>query len=290
MFKSPLRYPGGKSRAIKQIMEYLPESFDEYREPFVGGGSLFIYLKQKYPNLRIWINDLNSELFLFWRYAQSKLSPIVDEIRRIKDKYPDGKLLFSELTSLDVNSLSDFDRSVRFFVLNRITFSGTVESGGYSEEAFHKRFTYSSIERLEKLGSILTEDIKITNLDYSQLLKTEGRNVFLFLDPPYFIARKSKLYGKDGDLHTSFKHEIFAELLQQCSYPWLITYDDSPEIRANFALAHIYEWELQYGMNNYKKSNAAKGKELFITNYEIKQRNNLANHQQTLQLELDILT
>ncbi|MBD2503456.1 DNA adenine methylase [Anabaena azotica] len=290
MIKSPLRYPGGKSRAIKQIIEYLPQSFDEYREPFVGGGSVFIYLKQKYPNLKIWINDLNTELFLFWRYAQSKLSPMVDEIRRIKDKYLDGKLLFSELTSLDVESLSDFDRAVRFFVLNRITFSGTVESGGYSEEAFHKRFTYSSIERLEKLESILTEDIKITNLDYSQLLNTEGRNVFLFLDPPYFIAKKSKLYGRDGDLHTSFEHQRFAELLQQCSYPWLITYDDSPEIRANFALAHIYEWELQYGMNNYKQSKAAKGKELFITNYEITQKNNKVNHQQTLQLELDILT
>lgn len=290
MIKSPLRYPGGKSRAIKQIIEYLPESFDEYREPFVGGGSVFIYLKQKYPKLKIWINDLNTELFLFWRYAQSKLCPMVEEIRRIKDKYQDGKIIFLELTTLDVKSLSDFDRAVRFFVLNRITFSGTVESGGYSEEAFHKRFTYSSIERLEKLDSILTKDIKITNLDYSQVLTTEGKNVFLFLDPPYFIARKSKLYGKDGNLHTSFEHQRFAELLQQCPYPWLITYDDSPEIRANFTLAHIYEWELQYGMNNYKKSNAAKGKELFITNYEITQKNNMANHQQTLQLELDILT
>ncbi|BAY39497.1 cytosine-specific DNA methyltransferase [Nostoc sp. NIES-2111] len=273
MFKSPLRYPGGKSRAIKQIIEYLPESFDEYREPFVGGGSVFIYLKQKYPNLKIWINDLNTELFLFWRYAQSKLSPMVDEIRRIKDRYLHGKLLFSELTSIDVNSLSNFDRAVRFFVLNRITFSGTVESGGYSEEAFHKRFTYSSIERLEKLESILTEDIKITNLDYSQLLNTEGKNVFLFLDPPYFSATKSRLYGKDGDLHISFEHQKFAELLQQCSHDWLITYDNSPEIRANFPLAHIYEWELQYGMNSATRSpetgriTRPKGKELIITNY-----------------------
>jgi DNA adenine methylase len=290
MYKSPLRYPGGKSRAIKQIIEYLPEIFDEYREPFVGGGSVFIYLKQKFPNLKIWINDLNTELFLFWKYSQSNLSQLVKEVRRIKDKYKDGKLLFSELASVDVTSLSDFDRAVRFFVLNRITFSGTVESGGYSQEAFHKRFTYSSIERLEKLESILTEDVIITNLDYSKVLNTAGKNVFLFLDPPYFSATKSRLYGKDGDLHTSFEHQRFAELLQQCPYPWLITYDDSPEIRANFTLAHIYEWELQYGMNNYKKSNAAKGKELFITNYEITQKNNMANHQQTLQLELDILT
>ncbi|MCF4970198.1 DNA adenine methylase [Nostoc sp. CMAA1605] len=274
MLKSPLRYPGGKSKAINQIVEYLPESFAEFREPFIGGGSVFIYLKQKFPQLKFWINDLNQELFLFWKIAQSELAQLVKEIQQIKDKYKEGKLLFTELTSVDVKSLSDLERAVRFFVLNRITFSGTVESGGFSQEAFHKRFTYSSIERLEKLETILDEDIKITNLDYSELVKTKGDNVFLFLDPPYFSATKSKLYGKDGDLHTSFDHQRFAEILKQCHHQWLITYDDSPQIRENLKYAHIYEWELQYGMNNYKQGKAAKGKELFITNYKFKGKYN----------------
>jgi len=71
-------------------------------------------------------------------------------------------------------------------------------------------------------------------------------------------------------LHTSFQHQRFAELLQQCHHRWLITYDDSPQIRENFQWANISEWQLQYGMNNYKQSTAAKGKELFITNYKFK--------------------
>ncbi|MEH2203402.1 MAG: DNA adenine methylase [Nostoc sp.] len=293
MFKSPLRYPGGKSKAINQISEYLPESFSEFREPFVGGGSVFIYLRQKFPDIKIWINDLNRELFLFWKISQSDIAQLVKEIRHIKLKYTDGKLLFLELTSVDVNKLSDLERAVRFFVLNRITFSGTVESGGFSQEAFHKRFTDSSIERLEKLENILSKNIQITNLDYSHLLKSEGEHVFLFLDPPYFSATKSKLYGKDGDLHTSFEHQRFANLLQQCHHRWLITYDDSLHIRENFQWANISEWELQYGMNNYKQSGAAKGKELFITNYEVKlflekksQVQDLANP--ALQLSLEI--
>ncbi|WP_041565940.1 DNA adenine methylase [Nostoc punctiforme] len=270
MIKSPLRYPGGKSKAINQIAEYLPDNFSEFREPFVGGGSVFIYLRQKFPHIKIWINDLNRELFLFWKFAQCDLAHLVQEIRHIKVKYRDGKLLFTELASVDVNSLSDLERAVRFFVLNRITFSGTVESGGFSQEAFHKRFTNSSIDRLEKLEGILSENVQITNLDYSHLLKSPGENIFLFLDPPYFSATKSKLYGKDGDLHTFFEHKRFAELLQQCHHRWLITYDDSSQIRENFQWANISAWELQYGMNNYKQSVAAKGKELFITNYEIK--------------------
>ncbi|WP_341524581.1 DNA adenine methylase [Nostoc sp. UHCC 0302] len=294
MLKSPLRYPGGKSKAITQIAEYLPESFSEFREPFVGGGSVFIYLKQKFPDLKIWINDLNRELFLFWKFAQSDLVRLVSEIRSIKYKYTDGKLLFSELTSVDINSLSDFERAVRFFVLNRITFSGTVESGGFSNEAFHKRFTDTSIDRLEKLEYILSGNIKITNLDYSHLLNTDAKDVFIFLDPPYFSATKSKLYGRNGDLHTYFDHQRFPELLKHCDHLWLITYDNSPQIRENFKLVNISEWELQYGMNNYKQNSAAKGKELFIANYEIKRDLDKKLNDQyvasPIQLSLDVLT
>ncbi len=175
---------------------------------------------------------------------------------------------------------------VRFFVLNRITFSGTVESGGFSEQAFHNRFTKSSIDRLEKLESILTADVKITNLDYSELLQAEGQDIFIFLDPPYFTATKSKLYGKSGDLHISFEHQRFATLVQDCPQRWLITYDDSPFIRENFKSSYLNEWELQYGMNNYKQNGAKKGKELFITNYNV---NNNENLQAPLQLGLELL-
>jgi len=267
MIKSPLRYPGGKSRAIGKISQHLPDTFSEYREPFVGGGSVFIYLKQKYPQLKIWINDLNPELFLFWKMAQDNLERLVKEVYQIKGNYQDGRLLFEELANADVDCLSALERAVRFFVLNRITFSGTVESGGFSQQAFHKRFTISAIERLGKLEEIL-KDIKITNLDYSQLLKSKNKSTFIFLDPPYFAAKKSKLYGKKGNLHSTFDHQRFSNLMQQCSSSWLITYDDSPEIRENFKFARIDEWELQYGMNNYKQGRAAKGKELFLSNYE----------------------
>lgn len=281
MIKSPLRYPGGKSRAIPQIIKYLPANFSEYREPFVGGGSLFIYLKQNYPKLNIWINDLNQNLFLFWKYSQIELSDLVEGAKRLKDEYQNGKDLFKVLTQINVDTLSDLDRAIRFFVLNRITFSGTVESGGYSEGAFQGRFTLSSIERLGKTEYLL-EGLEITNLDYGELLKKSGKDVFIFLDPPYYSARKSKLYGKKGDLHTSFEHDRFARLLKECNHQWLITYDDCPEIRENFRFANIYEWELQYGMNNYKQDRAAKGKELFITNYKVHEENTAATAQLTL--------
>jgi len=266
--KSPLRYPGGKSRAIQQMRFLLPKEFEEYREPFVGGGSFFIHLKQKQPKLKIWINDLNPELYYFWKYAQIDSEKLAHELLKVKKERKDGQELFNELVNVKVDSLTEFERAVRFFALNRITFSGVVESGGYSKLAFESRFTESSVERVSKLGQTL-EGIKITHLDYRELLLGGDKKVFTFLDPPYFKATKSKLYGKKGVLHTGFNHDAFAQEMKKCKHSWLITYDDSPEIRANFYFAKIYEWELQYGMNNYKQGKAEKGYELFIANYDL---------------------
>ncbi|QUV85763.1 DNA adenine methylase [Chloracidobacterium aggregatum] len=268
MLKSPLRYPGGKSRAIQQIRYLLPKDFREYREPFVGGGSFFIYLRQTCPEISIWINDLNPELYFFWKYVQKDSEKLASEIFKVKLERKDGQELFDELVNRNSESLSELERAVRFFVLNRITFSGVVESGGYSRLAFLGRFTESSIRRVARLGKLL-EGVRITCLDYRELLHDGEKEVFIFLDPPYFKATKSKLYGKNGILHLNFDHSEFAGEMKKCNHSWLITYDDSPEIRKNFDFANIYEWQLQYGMNNYKQGRAEKGSELFISNYEL---------------------
>jgi DNA adenine methylase len=283
--KSPLRYPGGKSRAIQQMKYLLPKEFEEYREPFVGGGSFFIYLKQRFPNLKIWINDLNSELYYFWKYAQLDSERLGQEARKIKKTRTDGQALFVELVNIKPDTLTELERAVRFFVLNRITFSGIVESGGYSQRAFEGRFTESSIERVSRLGEIL-EGVKITNFDYRQVLADGGKATFTFLDPPYYKATKSKLYGKNGVLHTTFNHDEFAYEMKKCNHSWLITYDDCPEVRDGFHFANIYEWELQYGMNNYKQGKAEKGNELFISNYKLTLSGTSKNKKENAALQL----
>ena len=275
--KSPLRYPGGKSRALKKILPLIPSNIAEFREPFVGGGSVFFAIRGIFQNTinSYWINDLNYDLYCFWKQARDNVPDLVEALTKTHATTTDGRALFEELTEKrdllceNKDMLPEFERAVRFFILNRITFSGTVDSGGYSQEAYEKRFTPSSIERVEMISPYLS-GIKITNEDYTEALFHDGDDVFIFLDPPYWKATESKLYGARGKLHTSFNHEQFAENIKKCPHKWLITYDDSPMIRDLFDSpdVRISKWTLQYGMNNYLKETAAKGNELFIKNYE----------------------
>jgi DNA adenine methylase len=266
MIRSPLRYPGGKSRAVERIAA-LVSPFAEFREPFVGGGSVFIYLRQLFPEKRFWINDKYSELATFWQVLQENSDALIEKIWQWKREFSDGKILHRFLRENKEN-FDVLETAAVFFIFNRITFSGTTEAGGYSDQAFRLRFTDSSVERLKKMPEVL-RGVAITNFDYEAVVLAEGKDVFLFLDPPYFSAKDSALYGKNGQLHKSFDHERFAEILQNCSHRWLLTYDDSPFIRELFSFAHITSWNLMYGMRNVTAKSKQLGGELFISNYEL---------------------
>jgi DNA adenine methylase len=266
MIRSPLRYPGGKSRAVERIAALVPP-FDEFREPFVGGGSVFIYLKQKFSHKKFWINDIYRDLACFWRQNQINAGEVIKQILKWKSEFSDGKSLHKFLRE-NKESFGEIEIAAAFFVFNRITFSGTTEAGGFSVQAFEKRFTDSSIERLKLIPEIL-QNVKITNFDYEEVLNKKGENIFIFLDPPYFSATNSALYGKNGNLHKAFDHERFAENLKKCRHKWLLTYDDSAFIRELFSFANIADWDLTYGMRNVTADSNQKANELFISNYPV---------------------
>lgn len=272
--KSPLRYPGGKSRAIKILMPFFPKDFDELAEPFFGGGSVGLYLAQNFGLKQIFANDLNTDLYCFWQTLKTQNKALIDEIKRTRQTHTNGRKLYEKLLARRGENLSDFQRAVDFFVLNRITFSGVVDCGGYSQKAYESRFTPSSIERLKNMDSIL-RNFTFSNQSYERLLQNNGKRVFIFLDPPYFSASKSKLYGKKGDLHTNFDHERLCEHLKNTKHRFLLTYDDSEFIRELYKDFYKLKYTLQYGMNNFKQTKANKGQELLISNYEFIKENKL---------------
>jgi DNA adenine methylase len=261
---SPLRYPGGKSRAVPEILKFFPK-FEEYREPMVGGGSVFLSAKYAFPSRRYWINDINHDLYAFWEVCKETPELLVEEAEKIKNSKKDGKEIFYEWRYPNL-PLTDFELALRYYILNRISFSGLVEAGGFSKESFKERFTVSSTKRIMSISKEL-KDVKISNLSYEPLLKASGNNVFIYLDPPYYGNKESKLYGVRGYLHTTFNHKKLAEELKDCKFKWLLTYDDNQVIRDYYSFANIIQKELSYGMNNVSRNRTIKGKEIFISNY-----------------------
>ena len=89
--KTPLRYPGGKSRACTKIESYFPDlsKYKEYREPFLGGGSVALYVTQKFPHLKIWVSDLYEPLVNFWQVLQREGNTLSTALINLKNKYPD---------------------------------------------------------------------------------------------------------------------------------------------------------------------------------------------------------
>ena len=82
-YTTPLRYPGGKSRAIKFLSQHLPK-IESYREPFLGGGSMALYVTQTYPNTDVWVNDLYYPLYAFWVTLRDHGQQLCDDLRELK--------------------------------------------------------------------------------------------------------------------------------------------------------------------------------------------------------------
>ena len=289
LIKSPLRYPGGKSRAVKFLYQYFPKDFKIYKEPFFGGGSVGIYIAQTMKNIKIYANDLNYELYCFWNSLKMQPDKLIEGIVELKSKFKNGKDLYNFILYRRDFNLSMLERGIDFFILNRITFSGIVDSGGFSQKAYESRFTISSIDRLKNTYRVI-KNFNFSCDNFFNLVNSDldnQKDIFIFLDPPYYSSIKSKLYGKKGILHSNFNHENLRDYLYQTKSKFLLTYDNCEYIKELYKDFYMLEWNLQYGMNNYKQKNADIGKELLISNYDLKFYNNSSYDKNVKELYLN---
>ena len=269
--KTPLRYPGGKSRACTKLEQYIPDlrDYKEYREPFLGGGSVAIHITKKYPHLDIWVNDLYEPLVNFWKTLQDDGYALYKRLQELRSRYPDvgsAKGLFLEAKEL-VNdySVSPLYRACAFYVVNKCSFSGLTESSSFSRQASDNNFSMRGIEKLPGYTQII-KDWKITNGRYQELL-TDNKSVFTYLDPPYEIG--SNLYGRKGDMHKSFDHDGFATICDRFIAPQLVSYNSTQLIRERFKGYGVGEFDLTYTMRSvgeYMREQKER-KELVLFNY-----------------------
>jgi DNA adenine methylase len=257
---SPLRYPGGKTRACKIIENVILQhfditSFDTIISPFFGGGSFEFYMQNKY-GVALKVNDKFTPLYNFWKQVKINKDILCEGLREIKSVSKEQFIAYRKtIMNLQDNILQ---QAIQYFVINRCSFSGSTLSGGFSEEASRKRFTQSSINKIEALDFT---NIEIYNEDFYDFINTyipalteaQPSKSLLFLDPPYYLESKSKLYGNNGDLHEGFNHNLLFELLNS-KKNWVLTYNNCEYIRNLYKDYTILDVHWSYGMNTTKAS------------------------------------
>jgi DNA adenine methylase len=252
---SPLRYPGGKTRACAVLDNILSnhvnmENINKIVSPFFGGGSFEFYLQSKYGVI-IEANDLFTPLYNFWNVAKDEQLNVI-LCKMLEDSCDVTCEIFKKLRDEIMNIDDPLQQALYYFIINRCSFSGATLSGGFSKEASTKRFTQSSINRVKMLP---LAKFTITNIDFEKFL-TEidvTPNTLIFLDPPYYLEKKSKLYGNNGDLHINFDHERLRDVLNMY-HGWIMTYNNCDYIKKLYDGYKIMEVGWSYGMSTDKKS------------------------------------
>ena len=249
--RSPLRYPGGKSRAVSIILKHIPSGTKKICSPFFGGGSLELASMGK--GISVVGSDIFSPLVDFWQETIKNASGLSDEVEKY---FPLSKSKFYNLQKSYTKLDNKLKRAAVFFVLNRCSFSGTTFSGGMSPR--HPRFTKSAINRLRTFHS---KGLKVRKMDYKVALKKHPKEL-VYLDPPYLI-KNDNLYGHKGNTHKYFNHEELAEILKKRS-KWILSYNDCSQVRDLYKNSQIIKPKWGYSMSQNKKS-----KELLIISSDL---------------------
>lgn len=258
--KTNLRWAGGKSKMLKILDNYFPEKVDKYLEPFTGGGSVLLYIIQKYNPKNVISNDIDEKLINYYIELKYNVKNIVDECLEIKNRY-DKDSFREKFYELNRKRASDF------FISNKTSFSGLNKT--YSRLAFDRNFSINSINKLFDISKLLN-NVTFVNYDlaiFDQVFSF--KDFFIYLDPPYYGNKDKGLYGENGELHKKFNHELLKKFVNENSLnnKIMISYDDSPYIRELYKDYNIHSFDFKYSMTNVGGNKCKTGNELVITNY-----------------------
>ena len=238
--KSLLRYPGGKTRAVNLLKQYVPEGIEEMASPFFGGGSFELSLAS--DEVMVYGADIYKPLVSFWNELMYNKDNLYTEVKKL---HPLNNREFNTLkATLHVDD--KLKQAAYFYALNRSSFSGSTASGGMSKG--HPRFNESSIERIK---SWTWKNLKIEWKSFEYFIP-EHKDKFIYLDPPYDIS--CFLYGDQGSTHKGFDHNKLREVIDECD-SWIMSYNDNQYIRDLYRDFTIIPLEWKYGMNANKQSN-----------------------------------
>lgn len=250
---------GGKKalhRTLIARIETLPH--ESYIEPFLGMGGVFLRRTWR-PRLEV-ANDLNGEITNLFRILQRHLPQLLEVMRfQIVSRRE-----FDRLRACDPASLTDLERAARFLYLQRLGFGGKLDAVFGVARERGSRFSLSRLEPLLDAAHERLEGVVFENLDWQEVLtRYDQPKALFYLDPPYWGGESD--YGKG--LFTRDQFALMAERLTELKGAFILSLNDTPEVRELFGRFHMDEVALTYTVS---KSSAKQVKELIISNREVR--------------------
>ena len=204
-----LKWAGGKSQLLTRLGEYIPENFNKYIEPFVGGGAMFFRIQPE----RAVLADLNEELIITYKQIQKHLPKILKQLQTFKNE----EEFYYKTRALDPGKLSLTERAARLIYLNKTCYNGLyrVNKKGQFNVPFGKTSGNFLNPIVLKNAKRALHGVTIEHGTYNKILAKHAEpDDFIFLDPPYYpVGRFSdfKRYTKDffhENDHVALKNEF----------------------------------------------------------------------------------
>lgn len=185
--KPVLKWVGGKKQLLNEIVERFPKEFDNYYEPFIGGGAVCFFKTPKNAH----INDFNNELINLYKVIKKNPKKLISSLKT----HVNDESYFYKIRSLDrdvetYKIISDVDKASRIIYLNKTCYNGLyrVNSHGFFNSPFgkYKNPLICDDKNIMDMSKYFNEqNIKITNLDFEEAVKDAKSGDFVYLDPPY---------------------------------------------------------------------------------------------------------
>lgn len=285
MYYSPLRYPGGKGKLAKfmeLIINQKGYQGGTYIEPFAGGAGIAIELLQKDIVSKIVINDYDKGIWSFWKAILTDTNRFISEISNVPLTMNEWEK--QRTICLNNNKEYSFELGFATFYMNRTNRSGIIKGGvigGLQQTGKWKidaRFNRESlISRIESIA-FRKKDICLYNEDIrtfiEQYIPIYENKTLIYFDPPYFKKGKQLYMNYFGlDDHKSIESVI----KKNVACDWIVTYDNTPEIREIYALYPTMLYDLNYSVS--KKCRASElmifKKDSLIPQNELLNQNNI---------------
>ncbi len=284
--KPMLKYRGGKSKEIPNLLQYIPRFTGHYIEPFFGGGALFFHLEPQ----RAIINDINTKLIDFYRGVRDNYDHLRNELDEIERLYNDNRKKFDTLKALHPNERVE-DKNEALYYYLRAMFNDTIEKS-YSNALLYyyiNKTAYSGMIRYNARGEFnvpfgryrhlntsavtlshchLLQQSEIFNSDYSVIFNRCQANDFMFLDPPYDCIFSD--YGNEEHKNgfNEENHRRLAHDFGNLPCRTLMVISRTPLTEELYRGNIINEYEKSYAVNIRNRFKAT-ARHMIVTNYRV---------------------